>query len=75
MNPRVHDAAMKMRVDRPKGRVGKFLRPFRAPPDADFTQGSACGSTLGYIPAAASRLKGFAISFSSPGCLPFDDHS
>ena len=37
--------------------VGVSRRPYRARAGGDSTQGSAFGSTLGYIPAAASRLK------------------
>ena len=36
-------------------------RPFRARAGGDSTQGSAFGSTQGYIPAAASRLKMLAV--------------
>ena len=57
MNPRIHHTAMKMGVDGPKGRVGASRRPFRARAGGDSTQGSARGSTLSYIPAAAARLK------------------
>ena len=40
-----------------------FLPPFQGSSwVGDCTQGSVFGSTLGYIPAAASRLKVFAIS-------------
>ena len=51
MNCGIHNTATKM------GAVRRSRRPFRAHADGDSTQGSAFGSTLGYIPAAASRLK------------------
>ena len=47
---------MKMGVER------RSCRPFRAHAGGDSTQGSASGSTLGYIPAAASRLKVLVIA-------------
>ena len=55
MNPRIHNAAMKMGVR-------LFLPPLQGSPrGGGATQGSAPPpSTLGYIPAAASRLKRFA---------------
>ena len=62
MNPRIHHTAKKMGVDEPKDRVGAFRRPFRARAGGDSTQGSARGSTLSYIPAAAARLNVFVIS-------------
>ena len=40
MNPRIHNAAMKMGVE-------ASCRPSRALPGGDATQGSAFGSTLG----------------------------
>ena len=56
MNPRIHNAAMKMGVR-------LVLPPLQGSPrGGGATQGSAFGSTLGYIPAAASRLKIFVIS-------------
>ncbi len=55
MNCGMHDTAMKM------GAVRRSWRPFRTHAGGDSTQGSAFGSTLGYIPAAASRLKVCAI--------------
>ena len=61
MNPRVHDTARKMGVDGPRGRTGASRRPFRALPVGAVTQGSAFGSTLGYVPAAASRLNVLAV--------------
>ncbi len=54
MNSRIHDTATKMGVR-------AFLPPFQGSRGGRCTQGSAFGSTLGYIPAAASRLKEFAI--------------
>ena len=46
-------------VDGPGGEI--FLPPLQGSAQVgDPTQGSAFGSTLGYIPAAASRLKMFA---------------
>ena len=60
MNPRVHDTARKMGVDGPRGRTGTSRRPFRALPVGAVTQGSAFGSTLGYVPAA-SRLNVLAV--------------
>ena len=54
MNSRIHNTATKMGV-------GAFLSPFQGSRGRETTQGSAFGSTPGYIPAAASRLKGFAI--------------
>ena len=54
MNSRTHNTATKMGV-------GAFLSPFQGSRGRETTQGSAFGSTPGYIPAAASRLKGFAI--------------
>ena len=48
-------------VDGPKGRARGSCRPFRARPGGDSTQGCAFGSTPGYIPAAASRLRAFAV--------------
>ena len=61
MNSRVHNAAKKVGVDGPKGRRGASCRPFRARAGGDPTQGSAFVFTLGYIPAAASRLKMLAV--------------
>ncbi len=41
--------------------VGAFLSPLQGSRGKEAAQGSAFDFTLGYIPAAASRLKGFAI--------------
>ena len=48
---------MKTGVDGTKSQAGGSCRPFRARARRDSTQGFTFGSTLGYIPAAASRLK------------------
>ena len=56
MNPRFHNTAMKMGVG------GLPAAPPGLGPGGDSTQGSAPPpSTLGHIPAAASRLKVFAV--------------
>ena len=56
MNPRIHNTAMKMAVDGPKGGAGTSRRPFRARAGRDATQGSAFGSTLGYIPVLTGHM-------------------
>ena len=62
MNARIHNTAMKMGVGGPKVLGARFLPPFQGSRGWGFHPGfRRSGSTLGYIPAAASRLKVFAI--------------
>ncbi len=58
----IHNTGMMMGVDEVKGQLGVSRRPFRARAGGGDNPGFRLfGSTLGYIPAAASRLKMFAI--------------
>ena len=67
MIPWFHNTAMNMGVDQPKGRSKASCRLFRARAGGDAVPGFVRGSTLGGIPAAASRLKGFAILTDTNG--------
>ncbi len=62
MNLRIHNTAMKMDGGGPRGWAGASRRPFRARRDRGFYPGfRRSGSTLSYIPAAASRLRVFKV--------------
>ncbi len=64
MNPQFHNTAMKLVLTgrRAEGPGARFLSPFQGSTGWGFHPGfRRSGSTLGYVPAAASRLKVFAV--------------